>query len=313
MSANNFERTADAPSGNWVERFAPTPMRDYLILTRADRPVGTWLLMWPCWWSLGLATSDMGRAEASLINLWYLILFALGAFILRGAGCIVNDLVDRKFDPLVERTAGRPIASGAVSVNRALLFLTFQGVLGLVILLQFNTSTVLLGLASIPLIALYPFAKRFTNWPQLLLGLTFNWGALMGWSALLGGVPQTPALILYASCVAWTVGYDTVYAHQDKQDDIKVGIKSSALALGDRTRPFLVFAYGFSLMGLAFAGHWANLGVYFYYGLGIVGLHFAWQIFQLDIDDQAHCLRIFKSNAGLGGIVFISILAGFIR
>lgn len=310
MSASNSERPTDAPIDSWVDRFAPRAMRDYLILIRADRPIGTWLLMWPCWWSVGLATANLGNPEDLLPDWHYLALFAVGAFILRGAGCIVNDLADRKIDPLVERTAGRPIASGAISRGQALLFLALHGIAGLAILLQFNFATILLGFASVPFIVLYPFAKRFTNWPQLVLGLTFNWGALMGWSAVSGEMPEAPALLLYIGCIAWTLGYDTVYAHQDKEDDIKVGVKSSALVLGEKTHLFLIVAYSASILSFALAGYQIDVGIYFYYGLALASLHFAWQTFQLDIDDPAQCLRIFKSNAGLGGIVFISILAG---
>lgn len=310
MSASNSERPADAPVDSWVERFAPPPVRDYLTLIRADRPVGTWLLMWPCWWSVALATTGIDGAETRLPEWRYLLLFALGAFILRGAGCIVNDLADRKIDPLVERTAGRPIASGAVGTGRALTFLMLHGIVGLVILLQFNTATILLGLASVPLIALYPFSKRFTNWPQIVLGITFNWGALVGWSAVTASWPALPALILYAGCLAWTVGYDTIYAHQDKRDDAKIGVKSSALILGKKTKPFLSIVYGLSILGFTVAGYLTNLSSYFYIGLCLIGVHFAWQVYRLDIDDPAQCLRTFKSNAGLGVLVFISILAG---
>lgn len=311
MSASNSGRPADAPVNSWIGRIASPSMRDYLLLVRADRPVGTWLLMWPCWWSVGLAAANAPGANTHLLDWRILALFTLGAFVLRGAGCIVNDLADRNFDPLVERTAGRPVASGAVSIRRAFTFLALHGAAGLAILSQFNTPTILLGFASVPLIALYPFAKRFTYWPQLVLGITFNWGALMGWSAVTGELPEIPALLLYAGCIAWTMGYDTIYAHQDKEDDVKVGVKSSALILGEKTKLFLWSVYGFALMCIAAAGRQVGLSDYFYIGLVAVGLHFGWQIFRLDIDTPAKCLRIFKSNAGLGMIVFISILAGY--
>lgn len=229
---------------------------------------------------------------------------------MRGAGCIVNDIVDRDIDPKVQRTANRPIASGAISVPAALGFLCAQGLAGLAILLLFNLKTALLGFASLPLIVVYPFMKRVTYWPQAVLGVTFNWGALMGWTAVSGTWPAWPAIALYAGCLAWTLGYDTIYAHQDRVDDLQIGVKSSALKLGARTKPFLWSVYTAAILLFGLAGAAAGLDTYFYVGMLIAWCHIAWQIFVLDIDEPSVCLRVFRSNIGFGAIVFLAIVAG---
>src|SRR5262245_6657999 len=228
-------RIADAPAGNWVDRYAPAEWRPYLKLARFDRPIGAWLLLFPCWWSLALAELQLGRLYPSP---WSLILFAIGAFVMRGAGCTYNDIVDRDYDARVSRTAARPIPSGQVSVARAALFAVCLSLVGFLVLVQFNTFTIWLGVASLGFVAVYPFMKRFTSWPQLVLGLTFKWGALVGWSSVHGSL-ALPAIALYAGCVLWTIGYDTIYAHQDKEDDALLGLKSTALRFGDATQIWL--------------------------------------------------------------------------
>ena len=293
---------SDITAGDWVDRWAPARLRPYLRLARIDRPIGIWLLMFPCWWSTALASDGWP-------DLSFLLLFALGATVMRGAGCTVNDIVDRDFDARVARTATRPIPSGAVSVPRALAFAAALCLTGLIVLLQFNTVTIAVGASSLLLVALYPFAKRVTDWPQAVLGLTFNWGALVGWAAVRGDLGW-PAVALYAAGMAWTLGYDTIYAHQDKEDDLVVGVRSTALRLGDATRPWLCGFYAAALGLLAFAGHLAGLSWPFWPALAAVGAHFAWQVLRLDLDDPKRCLALFKSNARAGLLIFLAIALG---
>src|SRR5215210_4928931 len=230
-------RVADS-TGNWVDSRAPAWARPYLRLARLDRPIGSWLLLLPCWWSAGLA--GVGAREP--VNVWHLLLFFIGAFAMRGAGCTWNDIVDRNLDSLVERTRSRPIPSGQVSVRAAATFLVMQALVGLAVLLQFNRFTVLIGFASLAVVAIYPFMKRITYWPQIVLGLAFSWGALMGWPALFGRL-DWPALVLYAGSIVWVIGYDTIYAHQDREDDALIGIKSTALLFQENTKPMLAVFY----------------------------------------------------------------------
>jgi len=218
---------SDIPPQSWIDRVPGEGLRPYLRLARLDRPIGTWLLLLPCWWATAMAAPGWPDP-------WFLGLFAVGALVMRGAGCTVNDIADREFDKKVARTAGRPIASGQVSVAQALAFLALQLGIGLAVLLQFNGYTVILGVSSLALVAIYPFAKRVTYWPQFVLGLTFNWGALVGWAAVTGGL-EAPAVLLYAAGILWTMGYDTIYAHQDKEDDVLIGVKSTALKFGAAT------------------------------------------------------------------------------
>lgn len=299
-------RIADARADNWVDRFAPPGIRPYLKLARADRPIGVWLLLWPCWWSVALAQPAAGRA---LPDLALMALFALGALVMRGAGCTWNDIVDRDIDAAVERTRRRPLPSGAVSVAGAFVFLAVQLAAGLAVLLAFNPFTIILGASSLLLVALYPFAKRVTDWPQAVLGLTFNWGALMGYAAVTGTLALAP-LLLYAAACAWTLGYDTIYAHQDKEDDALVGVKSSALALGERTKGWLCVFYGATIVLLAGAAAAANMGFGFYLLLPLALAHLAYQIAVLDTDRADVCLRLFKSNRDVGGLVFVAFIAG---
>lgn len=301
-------RVADAPARNWVDRSAPRALRPYLRLARLDRPIGTWLLLWPCWWSLALAAPQLGRWWPDPV---LMLLFALGAIAMRGAGCTYNDIVDRDIDARVARTQSRPIPSGAVTLRGALAFLVLQCLIGLGVLLALPPFAILLGLASLLIVALYPFAKRVTYWPQIVLGLAFNWGALLGWAAELERLGWAPAL-LYLGGIAWTIGYDTIYAHQDREDDLMIGVKSSALRLGRRTRPALVAFYGLALLGFIGAAVAAGLGIGAYLGLGLAALHLFWQIARLDIDDPARCLSLFKSNRDFGLLLFLALIAGAI-
>ncbi|MCJ9427656.1 4-hydroxybenzoate octaprenyltransferase [Kordiimonas marina] len=297
--------TADAVEGSWVYRHAPTHWRPYLKLARLDRPVGAWLLLWPCWWSVALA-STLGF---SLWHLWLMVLFGIGALTMRGAGCTYNDIVDRDFDGAVERTKSRPIPAGEVTVKGAWGFLVFQSLIGLAVLIQFNVPAILTGIASLALVAIYPFMKRVTYWPQLFLGLAFNWGALMGWVAVRGEIGW-PAVILYIGGIFWTLGYDTVYAHQDKEDDVLIGVKSTALALGRHTRLALAVFYGLFFISLIAAGILAKLGGIYYIVIAFAGLHLAVQVVRVDIDNSAVCLKIFRSNILFGWIVFLALIAG---
>jgi 4-hydroxybenzoate polyprenyltransferase len=295
-------RAADA-TGNWVDSFAPPATRPYLRLARLDRPIGSWLLLLPCWWSLGLA----GMQARQLPSLWHVILFFIGAFAMRGAGCTWNDLVDRDLDKKVERTRSRPIPSGQVSVAQAGLFMAAQALIGLIVLLQFNRFTIVCGFASLLVVAIYPFMKRITYWPQIALGLAFSWGALMGWPATFGRL-DWPAVVLYAGAICWVIGYDTIYAHQDREDDLLVGIKSTALLFGDRTRPMLALFYAAAVIIIGFAGSLSGGGWIFWLGLAAFAAHLTWQTARLTIDDSAHCLMLFKSNRDAGLILFGAML-----
>lgn len=293
----------DMPTDGWVDRLAPAAARPYLKLMRLDRPIGTWLLLFPCWWSIALAGQPWP-------DLWLMALFALGATVMRGAGCTINDIADRDFDAKVARTAARPIPSGAVSLRQAFAFLVFQLLLGLTILAQLNGFAIALGLASMLLVVPYPFMKRITYWPQAWLGLTFNWGALLGWAAVTGGLAAAP-VVLYVAGWFWTLGYDTIYAHQDKEDDQLVGVKSSALALGERTRPAVFAFYGVALALMATAGALADLSWPFYVLLaGGAGAQLVWQAWTLAIDDGGDCLSKFKSNRLFGWLVLAAVVAG---
>ncbi|MGP1256997.1 MAG: 4-hydroxybenzoate octaprenyltransferase [Kiloniellales bacterium] len=294
---------SDIPKGSWVDRHAPKSWRPYLRLARADRPIGTWLLLWPCWWSVTLAAACLQQTP----DLWLLFLFGLGAVVMRAAGCTINDILDREIDAKVARTSGRPIASGEISVLQALVFLAVLLTIGLVVLLQLSQTAILLGLVSLLLVVPYPLMKRITYWPQAWLGLTFNWGALMGWAAVTDTF-ALPALLLYLAGVFWTLGYDTIYAHQDKEDDALIGVKSSALRLGDDSRPWLAGFYAVAVLLLAAAGWSGGVAWPYYFGVAAMAGHFIWQIVTLDIDDPRNCLARFKSNRNAGALLFLGIL-----
>src|SRR5437016_1762512 len=254
-------RVADA-TGNWVDSLAPSWSRPYLRLARLDRPIGSWLLLLPCWWSAGLAAV----AAREQVNVWHVVLFFIGAFAMRGAGCTWNDIVDRDLDAQVERTRSRPIPSGQVSVAAAFAFLVLQALIGLAVLLQFNRFTILTGIASLAIVAVYPFMKRVTYWPQIALGLAFSWGALMGWPAVFARL-DLPAYLLYAGAICWVIAYDTIYAHQDREDDALVGIKSTALLFRQRTKPMLALFYSLAIVLIAISGWSAGAGFAFAVGV----------------------------------------------
>lgn len=301
----NAPTVPDAPPDNWVHRYAPSWFRPYARLARFDRPIGAWLLLFPCWWSLALAEHANGAAYPSL---WFVILFWIGAFVMRGAGCTYNDIVDRDYDAGVARTRGRPIPSGEVTVKSAAAFMLLLCLIGLAVLLQFNWYTVVLGASSLLLVAIYPFMKRYTYWPQLVLGLTFKWGALVGWTAARGEL-EWPAIVLYLGSVAWTIGYDTIYAHQDKEDDLLLGLKSTALRFGERTKPWVSGFYAFALAMWAAAAWMTGVGAIGMIALAGAAAHMIWQVTTLDIADPANCLRRFKSNRDLGWLIFAGFVA----
>jgi 4-hydroxybenzoate polyprenyltransferase len=297
-------RVADA-TGNWVDSRAPQWSRPYLRLSRFDRPIGSWLLLMPCWWSAALAAAiarDVGHLPLVLA------LFFVGAFVMRGAGCTWNDITDRDLDARVERTRSRPIPAGQVSVPQAAAFLVVQALIGLAVLLQFNRFAIATGIASLLIVAVYPFMKRITWWPQIVLGLAFSWGALMGFAVTLGRI-DAAALLLYAGSIAWVIGYDTIYAHQDAEDDALIGIKSTALLFGARTRFALMVFYGLAVVligaALMLAGVRWPAGI----GLAAFAAHLVWQIGRLEIGDPALCLRIFKSNRDAGLLLFAGLIA----
>ncbi|MEA2912724.1 MAG: 4-hydroxybenzoate polyprenyltransferase [Bradyrhizobium sp.] len=297
-------RVADA-TGNWVDTHAPPWSRPYLRLSRLDRPVGSWLLLMPCWWSAALAAGVTGNlGQLPLI----IALFFVGAFVMRGAGCTWNDITDRDLDALVERTRSRPIPAGQVSVPQALAFLVFQALVGLAVLLQFNRFAVATGIASLLIVAVYPFMKRITWWPQIVLGLAFSWGALMGFAVTLGRIDAT-ALLLYLGSIAWVIGYDTIYAHQDAEDDALIGIKSTALLFGARTHQALIAFYGLAVVLIGAALMLAGARWLAWIGLAAFAAHLVWQIRRLQISDPALCLRVFKSNRDAGLLLFIGLLA----
>ena len=308
MSDTVHPSASDINPDSWVDRWAPSGWRPYLRLARADRPIGTWLLLIPCWWGAAMASTGLPSAL-------YFLLFAVGALVMRGAGCTVNDLADRKFDRMVARTATRPIASGQISVPQALIFVVFLSGIGLTVLVQFNALTIQLGVASLALVALYPFMKRFTYWPQAFLGLTFNWGALVGWTAVAGDL-QAPAVWLYVAGIFWTLGYDTIYAHQDKADDLLVGVKSTALKFGAATPRWLMLFYGTAVGLIGVAGWSAALAWPFFVGLTAGAVHLTWQVRTVDLEDPKSCLRFFKSNRDFGlmvlaGMVIARVAPGF--
>lgn len=292
----------DIRAGGWVARL-PGAARPYALLMRLDRPIGVWLLYLPALWAFALAAPTV--AEGLRLTL----LFGVGAVLMRGAGCIVNDLWDRDIDKRVERTRGRPLASGAVTPRQALVFLSGLLLVSLLILAQLNRAAILLGVLSLVPVALYPLAKRVTNWPQAMLGLTFGWGAPMGHAAATGGVDAVTAL-LYAATILWILGYDTIYAHQDREDDTLVGIGSTALRFGEATAPFLAACYGGVIALLALTGWLAGLSIGFFAGLALPAALLARQVAALDIHDPELCLRLFQANREVGFAITLVLLIG---
>lgn len=293
----------DLGSGDWIDRRMPGWTRPYLRLARLDRPTGIWLLLLPCWWAIAMAS------PAAATGIGMTVLFTIGAVVMRGAGCTVNDIIDRDIDAQVERTRGRPLPSGQVGLFGALVFLALQLALGLLVLIQLNRLTIVLGVASLALVGLYPLMKRLTWWPQAFLGLTFNWGAVMGWTAVTGHVGWA-TLPLYAAGFCWTIVYDTIYAHQDARDDAVAGVKSTARRFGRFSRFWLIgFAIAMLLL-LALAGDIEGLGRVFALTLVPVALHLAWLVLFWKIDDPRDCLARFKASRWTGLLVVLAIVLG---
>ncbi|SFH43385.1 4-hydroxybenzoate polyprenyltransferase [Palleronia marisminoris] len=305
-------QVADAVKGNWVDHLAPPATRPYLRLSRADRPIGTWLLLLPCWWGLLLAAAADSRF--GLQGLWIAAGCALGAFLMRGAGCTWNDITDREIDASVARTRSRPIPSGAVSPKQALAWLVAQSLVAFCILLTFNLNAILLGVLSLLPVAVYPFAKRFTWWPQVFLGLAFNWGALLAWTAMHGALAW-PAVVLYLAGIAWTLFYDTIYAYQDAEDDVLIGVKSTARLFGDRPKPWLrgFMVAACLLMTVAVVLALADTNILtLVLALGApwaMGWHMAWQLSRFDHEDTQTCLNLFRANrdTGLLAALFLAL------
>jgi 4-hydroxybenzoate polyprenyltransferase len=295
---------SDIQVGDWIDRLVPAAIRPYLRLARLDRPIGTWLLLFPCWWSTALAAPPGQWPDGRLM-----ILFALGALVMRGAGCTINDIVDREIDAKVARTAGRPLPSGQITVPQAFAFLALQLAVGLLVLFQMSGVAIWLGIGSLALIAIYPFMKRITWWPQAFLGLTFNWGALLGWAAVRGDLGW-PALWLYAAGIFWTLFYDTIYAHQDKADDALIGVKSTALKLGAETKPWLAGFGALMILLLVAAAISADLAWPAKLGVIGVAVHLLWQLASVNLDDARDCLGKFKSNRFIGWILLAGLIAG---
>ena len=302
------DHVADAATDNWFDRVTPPSLRPFGHLARFDRPTGAWLLLFPCWWGQTLGEVQMGRAYP---NPWYLLLFLIGAFVMRGAGCTYNDIIDRDVDALVERTRSRPLPTGQVTPLQALIFAGMLSLIGLLVLLQFNTFTIWLAIASLALVAAYPFAKRMTNWAQLVLGLTFKWGALVGFAAVTGGLGLT-ALLLYGGCISWTIGYDTIYAHQDSRDDAEIGLRSTALKFGDQTGTWLAALYAGAVALWSLAALAAGAGWPVYLALLLVALQLVWQITTLDTHDPANCRERFKSNRVVGWLFFTGLVVDLV-
>ncbi|MGG7516468.1 4-hydroxybenzoate octaprenyltransferase [Allorhizobium undicola] len=310
-TADSSARVADAPSDNWVYRTLPRALWPYAQLARWDRPIGWQLLMWPCFWSSALAANALagqGRLHFGLF-LFQLLLFFIGSVAMRGAGCTYNDLVDHEIDMAVARTRSRPLPSGRVSRLQAKLFILAQMLAGLAVLLCFNGFSVVLAIASLVVVAIYPFAKRFTDWPQFFLGLAFSWGGLMGWAGLTGGLSM-PALLTYAAAVVWTIGYDTIYAHQDKEDDALIGVRSTARLFAADTKIWLIGFYGSMMLLLLAAFIGAGVGLPAYLGLLAAAVLLAYQIVVLDIDNPGQCLALFKMNTPVGILLFAGLLIG---
>ncbi len=285
-----------------IMRATPKAWRPYLLLLRIDRPVGSWLLLMPCWW--GVAMASTGMPDWKLI-----LLFFIGAFTMRGAGCVFNDIVDRDFDAKVVRTALRPIPSGQVSVAKAFIFFNVICFVGLLVLLQLNMFSIWVGMGALIPLAIYPFMKRFVHFPQLFMGFAFNWGAMLGWAAVRGELSLAPGL-LYIAGIFWTLGYDTIYAHQDKEDDMLVGIKSLAVRLGDSTRPWIAFFYFITILLIIAAGYVSGINWIFYPAMAIPAAHLIWQVSTIDFENAKDCLSKFKLNRDFGFLVFIAFVLG---
>jgi 4-hydroxybenzoate polyprenyltransferase len=295
---------SDIPRGGWVDRYAPGAIRPYIRLARFDRPIGSWLLLFPCWWAIALASADPISTEFAAL----FVLFGIGAVVMRGAGCTYNDICDREFDARVARTRDRPLPAGEITVFQAWLYMALLLAAGLAVLVSFNRFAIAVGAASLVLVFTYPLMKRVTFWPQFFLGLAFNWGALLGWAAVRQEL-GLPAILLYVAGIFWTLGYDTIYAHQDRPDDPAAGVKSTARRLGLGSKPWLYGFYAGAIVFLGLAGSLVGLGWPFWLGLALGAMQLAWQVADVDIDDPPDCLAKFKSNRLFGWLIFFGAVA----
>ncbi|WP_208437872.1 4-hydroxybenzoate octaprenyltransferase [Bartonella taylorii] len=314
QSCEHQGRVMDASSKQWVYHFLPSSLWFYAQLARWDRPIGWQLLMWPCFWSTTMAFLSYEMHRLPLLSMlfhwfWYLFLFFLGSIAMRGAGCTWNDLIDHKIDSQVERTRSRPLPTGHVSRLQAKFFILVQCLVGLGVLSQFNRYSFFLGISSLIAVTLYPFMKRITYWPQFFLGVAFNWGALMGWAVVYGSLNWAP-ILLYGGSILWTIGYDTIYAHQDKEDDATVGVRSTALLFGKGTKRALVFLYSGFVILVSLAFYLANVPIVSFLGIFVASIHMFIQIKVIDIDDSSQCLKLFKSNSFIGFVVFAGLVCG---
>ena len=304
MSGIDDTAASDIPKGGWVDRLLPAPARPYARLARLDRPIGTWLLLFPCWWSIAFA-SPQPLSRGSLV---LFALFGIGALVMRGAGCTFNDICDRDFDAQVARTRDRPLPSGQITVRGAVVFLAVLLAAGLCILLALNPFAIAVGVASLVLVFTYPLSKRVTYWPQFVLGLAFNWGALLGWAAVRGEIGLAPVL-LYVAGIFWTLGYDTIYAHQDRRDDATAGVKSTARRLGLGSKPWLFAFYSIAAALFAATGIVAGLGWIFFGGLALATIQLVWQVADVDLDAPKDCLAKFRSNRLVGWLILAAAVA----
>ena len=298
-------KIADAVQASWVENL-PASLIPYAQLMRLDRPMPMWLLLLPCWWSLILAQISLG---GGMPDLWKGFLFLVGSIVMRGAGCTLNDIVDRDIDAKVRRTSARPLPAGLISLRGAFLFLGAQLLVGLVILLQFNHLTIITAIASLAIVAIYPFMKRITYWPQVVLGLAFNWGALLGWTSIHNDFALSP-LLLYLGGISWTLAYDTIYAHQDKDDDALIGVKSTALWFGDATIYWLVLFFGLALVLIDASSWFVSAPLLAHVGVAGAAFHATWQVSQFDGNNSAVCLKLFRANRMFGVIILVGLLIG---
>ncbi len=312
----------DINRAHWTLRLLPAWAHPFGRLARWDRPIGIWLLLFPCWWGLALSAPlpplDAGavvhdRHIGALGSLaWFMLLFAIGAVAMRGAGCTWNDILDRDIDARVERTRRRPLPAGEATVKQALVWLVAQAAIGAVILFSFNRFAIIVGLASLLVVAIYPLMKRITSWPQVVLGFAFNWGVLLGWATVGDGRPglTAAALCLYAAGVAWTLVYDTIYAMQDQRDDAIVGVRSTARRFQAHPQAWLTLFAALTLIGFVLAGWLIKIGVPYYIGVAAVALHLAWQVATVKPHDPADCLHKFRANRFIGWLLLAGILAG---
>jgi len=306
MTARSQAKPLDAVPASWVE-YTPRALRPWLQLMRLDRPIGTWLLFWPCVFGLLLGAAADERRFLEWHDLYLVALFGIGSLVMRGAGCTFNDIVDRKIDAEVARTRGRPLPSGAINLRQAVLLLIALCLIGLLILIQLNLFAIILGAASLLLVAAYPFMKRITWWPQGWLGLTFNWGALLGFAAQMGSI-DVANLMLYAGLIFWTLGYDTIYAHQDKADDELIGVKSTARLLGKDSRIWILRFYAIAFTLILAAGFIEHTGWPFAFAMLAAGAHLLWQVKKLDVDNADNCLRLFRANRETGALIALALL-----